>query len=262
MRSQGRLSAATTRDTAKGRGSTATARSGTAPKASPSPELAKTDPSQRRSNDGPSRRPLAPRSSLTTTGSRSLKYLTCERRRWLRMDPVLRARPGRVCRTHSGPSTVVLDPVALCEDPARVWAKHPTGNAPGRDDGGCLLIEGIRKPLKATARRADDAPSSTPYQCGTRQMPGYGSRVAAHTATLQPQEVPKSAITPLLPHVGYRWGMRGLAPWQPVPSIPRDEVSPNLQLECNRKLAISCAFVGKSRQRQFIGAWLETGLVA
>jgi hypothetical protein len=132
----------------------------------------------------------------------------------------------------------------------------------GRDDGGCLLIEGIRKPLKATARRADDAPSSTPYQCGTRQMPGYGSRVAAHTATLQPQEVPKSAITPLLPHVGYRWGMRGLAPWQPVPSIPRDKVSPNLQLECNRKLAISCAFVGKSRQLPIRWGKAETRLLA
>ena len=54
-RSHGRLSAATTLETASGRGSTTTASSGTAPVAKPSPELASVKPIQSRVNGRPSR---------------------------------------------------------------------------------------------------------------------------------------------------------------------------------------------------------------
>ena len=50
-RSHGRLSTATTADTASGCGLIATARSGTAPKMSPSPELENVKPTHRRAND-------------------------------------------------------------------------------------------------------------------------------------------------------------------------------------------------------------------
>ena len=54
-KSHGRLSAATTEDTARGWGLTTTAISGTAPAANPSPELARENPSQSRVNGRPSR---------------------------------------------------------------------------------------------------------------------------------------------------------------------------------------------------------------
>ena len=134
---------------------------------------------------------------------------------------------------------------------SRPWPLRTRHGVADATTAGVTSSEGSKNP------QGDSPPcrypsGSTP--CGTGRMPGYGLSVAAHTANLQPQEVPNSAISDpsfrtLVPGGDQRAKHRR----NRCPLFPA-QVLPNLQLECNRKLVIFCFRVGRRAEFRLLPA--------
>ena len=169
--SQGRLSAAATAETASGCGFTTTARSGTAPYANPSPELARVKPTHSRAKGRPSLRRCRPRLRILIESSA--------------------LHPHRECR-----------PPLLTA--ARIIALSPTRQAAG------AASARSKNPLKAATRRVDKQIATLRPRGGTVRKTCYCPGVAVEDRHwFNPNGCYESSLPTSFTR-RYRWGTRGL----------------------------------------------------